>query len=87
MRKASCGVIILGLGILLAVVPGPPSAQATVGWEIGDMVLDFGIDLESGEEKILVDKYEVEQPFFIELTWRLNSKNCLLQVQERTVSP
>ena len=62
----------------------PLATHATVGWEIGDMVLDFGIDLESGEEKVLVDKYEVEEPFFIELTWKLNPINCLLQVQERT---
>jgi hypothetical protein len=58
----------------------PLATHATVGWEIGDMVLDFGIDLESGEEKVLVDKYEVGQPFFIELTWKLNPINCLLQV-------
>ncbi len=62
----------------------PPAAQATVGWEVGDMVLDFGLDLESGEERILVDKYEVGHPFFVEITWKLNSQNCLLQVQEAT---
>ena len=60
----------------------PLAAKATVGWEIGDMVLDFGLDLESGEEVVLVDKYEVGHSFFVELTWKLNSQNCLLQVQE-----
>ena len=62
----------------------PLAAKATVGWEVGDMVLDFGLDLESGDEVVLVDKYEVGEPFFVELTWKLNSDNCVVQVQEVT---
>ena len=27
------------------------------------------------------DKVEVGEPFFVELTWRLNAQNCLLHVQ------
>ncbi len=80
----SDGLIILGLGFLLAVFTCPFPARATVGWEVGDMVLDFGLDLEAGEQRVLVDKEEVGHPFFVELTWKLNSKNCLLQVQEAT---
>jgi len=68
-------VVLLGL---------PSLANSTVGWEIGDMVLDFGLDLEPGEQQVLVDKYEVGHPFFVELTWKLNSDHCLLQIQEST---
>ena len=60
----------------------PFSAQATVGWEVGDMVLDFGLGLESGEQVVLVDKYEVDHPFFVELTWKLNAEHCVVQIQE-----
>ena len=60
----------------------PLAVQSTVGWEIGDMVLDFGLDLESGDEVVLVDKYEVGDQLFVELTWKLNSENCLVQIQE-----
>ena len=68
-------VVLLGL---------PSLANSTVGWEIGDMVLDFGLDLEPGEQRVLVDKYEVGHPFFVEVTWKLNSDHCLLQIQEST---
>ena len=66
------------------VFAGPLPTNATVGWEVGDMVLDFGLDLESEEQVVLVDKYEVGHPFFVELTWKLNSQNCILQVQKST---
>ena len=68
----------------LLILGSPLVAKATVGWEIGDMVLDFGLDLESGDEVVLVDKYEVGEPFFAELTWKLNSENCVVQIQEST---
>jgi plastocyanin len=69
------GVWLLGL---------PPSAFSTVGWEVGDMVLDFGLNLESGESTVLVDKNEVGEPFYVELTWKLDPRNCLLQIQTST---
>jgi plastocyanin len=76
--------------LVLVLVPSvfllgiPIAAYSTVGWEVGDIVLDFGLDLESGEQAVLVDKYEVGHPFFVEITWKLNSQNCLVQVQEST---
>lgn len=84
MGKASGYVVIVGMGILLMVLASPFSAHATVGWETGDMVLDFGLDLEPGEQEVLVDAHEVGNSFFVELTWKLNSQHCLLQVQEST---
>lgn len=60
----------------------PPASEATVGWETGDMVLDFGLNLESGESTVLVDKFEVGEPFFAELTWKLNPIYCRLEVEE-----
>ena len=68
------------LCVVMSIVP--VTVHATIGWEVGDMVLDFGLDLESGAEIVLVDKNEVGHPFFVELTWKLNSEHCLLQVQE-----
>ena len=68
---------ITGLVIMLGC---PLSAFSTVGWETGDMVLDFGLNLESGESTVLVDKSEVGEPFFVELTWKLNPRNCLKQI-------
>ncbi|WP_447965267.1 cupredoxin domain-containing protein [Nitrospira sp. Ecomares 2.1] len=62
----------------------PLPVLATVGWETGDIVLDFGLNLESGERTVLVDKVEVGEPFFVELTWKLNAKNCLLHIQRST---
>jgi plastocyanin len=72
---------VTGLVIMLGC---PLSAFSTVGWETGDMVLDFGFNLESGESTVLVDKSEVGEPFFVELTWKLNPQNCLLQIQTST---
>jgi len=69
------GVWLLGL---------PLSAFSTVGWETGDMVLDFWLNLESGESTVLVDKVAVGEPFFVELTWNLNAQNCLLHIQTST---
>ncbi len=69
---------IIGLVIMLGC---PLPVLATVGWETGDMVLDFGLNLESGERTVLVDKVEVGESFFVELTWKLNAENCLLHVQ------
>lgn len=77
-----CFVVVLGLWLM--VFFRPLAIQATVGWEIGDMVLDYGLDLEPGEERILVEKEEVGHPFFMEFTWKLNSDNCLLRVQKAT---
>ncbi len=77
-------VLVLTMAIVMLALGSPFVAQATVGWEIGDMVLDFGLDLESGDEVVLVDKYEVGEPFFAELTWKLNSENCVVQIQEST---
>ncbi len=79
-------VLTLGMGLLLMTFGNPLATQATVGWEIGDMVLDFGLDLESGDEVVLVDKYEVGEPFFAELTWKLNAENCVIQIQQSTGS-
>ncbi len=74
MSKEIFRLIFVGIiALLMSLVP-PFSAQATVGWEVGDMVLDFGLGLESGEQVVLVDKYEVGHPFFVELTWKLNSE-------------
>jgi plastocyanin len=82
MSKEIFRLIFVGIiALLMSLVP-PFSAQATVGWEVGDMVLDFGLGLESGEQVVLVDKYEVGHPFFVELTWKLNSEHCVVQIQE-----
>ena len=64
----------------------PAVALATVGWEVGDMVLDFGLNLESGESTVLVDKNEVGESFFVELTWKLNAARCVLQAQTSTAA-
>lgn len=72
---------ITGLMIMLGC---PLPALATVGWETGDLVLDFGLNLESGESTVLVDKVEIGESFFVELTWKLNPQNCLLHIQQST---
>ncbi len=84
MSKAIWYSLVVGIGVLLMLFARPPTASATVGWEVGDIVLDFGLDLESGEQAVLVDTYEVGHPFFVELTWKLNSAHCLLQIQKST---
>ncbi|MCA9500310.1 MAG: hypothetical protein KC588_14060 [Nitrospira sp.] len=81
MKKLGMYGMLLGLVNGLWLFGLPLSAFPTVGWETGDMVLDFGLNLESGESTVLVDKVEVGEPFFVELTWRLNAQNCLLHVQ------
>lgn len=78
--KALVRAWIIGLVILGCPLP----VLATVGWETGDMVLDFGLNLESGELTVLVDKVEVGEPFFVELIWKLNAQNCLLHIQTST---
>ena len=70
---------LVSSGLVLGI---PLTAFSTVGWETGDMVLDFGLDLESGESTVLVDKQEVGASFFLEMTWKLNPQQCLLQIQE-----
>lgn len=75
---------VVGLGLLVMICIHPLVAQATVGWEIGDMVLDYGLDLEPGEERVLVDQEEVGHPFFMEFSWKLNADHCRLHVQEST---
>ena len=66
--------------LLLALIPLP--AFGTVGWEVGEMVLDFGNEVEAGESKVLVNKEEVGQPFSVDLTWKINQEACVLQIQE-----
>jgi plastocyanin len=82
MSKENFRLIVVGIITLLMSLLPPTAVQATVGWETGDMVLDFGLGLESGEQVVLVDKYEVDHPFFVELTWKLNSEHCVVQIQE-----
>ncbi len=84
MSTATHGLIAIRIMVFLILLVPPLAAQATVGWEVGDIVLDFGLDLEPGEQAVLVDKYEVGHPFFVELTWKLNSAHCLLQIQKST---
>ncbi|MGB0911581.1 MAG: cupredoxin domain-containing protein [Nitrospirales bacterium] len=50
------------------------------------MVLDFGNEVEPGESNILVDKLEVGTSFDVDLTWKINQENCLLQIQEPAVN-
>ena len=57
-------------------------AFSTVGWEMGDIVQDFGLRVESVESAVLVDKSEIGESFFVELTWNMSPQNCLLQAQE-----
>jgi len=78
-----CALSLIFLVCCSLLLP-PLVAQATMGWEVGDRVLDFGLNLEPGEQVVLLDKYEVGHSFFIELTWKLNSAHCLLQIQEST---
>lgn len=82
MMIARARALSLGLLVCCSLLFPPLVAQATVGWEAGDRVLDFGLDLEPGEQVVLIDNYEVGHPFFVELTWKLNSAHCLLQIQE-----
>ncbi len=72
-----CILMLSVVFLLLAPIP----AGATVGWEIGDQVLDFGLNVEPGESTVLVDKYEVGESFFVEVTWKLNPETCRLQYQ------
>ena len=69
----------LVVGLLIGTVG---SAHATVGWELGDMVLDYGLSVESGDATVILTQEEVGEPFFAELIWRMNPKHCLLQIQE-----
>jgi hypothetical protein len=82
VKAAFHRIVIPGIVFWLMVIAGPLAAQATVGWEVGDIVLDFGLGLGSGEQVVLVDKYEVGHPLFVELTWKLHSEQCVLQIQE-----
>ncbi len=82
VEKLCQHLIAAGMMLVLIGLTCPLAAQATVGWEVGDMVLDFGLDLESGEQEVLVDAHEVGNSFFVEFTWKLNSQDCLLEVQE-----
>ena len=84
MKALMIRVWLMGLvyGVWLLGFPLP--AFSTVGWETGDMVLDFGLNLESGESIVLVDRGEVGETFFVELTWKLNPQQCLLHIQTPT---
>ena len=73
---------LIGMMGLLLYVGSPVASLATMGWEAGDMVLDFGLNLESGERTTLIDTSEVGEPFWVELTWKLNPDHCVLQIQE-----
>jgi hypothetical protein len=82
MNKENFRLLVVGtIAFLMSLLP-PIAAQATLGWEVGDMVLDFGLGLEPGEQVVLIDKYEVGHPFFVELIWKLNSEHCAVQIQE-----
>ena len=83
MKKLGMSVMLVGLINGLWLLGLPLSAFSTVGWEAGDMVLDFGLNLDSGERTILVDKVEIGEPFFVELTWKLDP-HCLLEIQTST---
>lgn len=74
----------LGLLLSSALITflNPLPAFATVGWEAGEMVLDFGNEVEAGESQVLVGKEEVGEVFAVDLTWKINQDNCLLQIQE-----
>ena len=71
---------------LLLIFWVPLPTLATVGWEVGEMVLDFGNEVEPGESKILVGKEEVGESFSVDLTWKINEKNCLVQIQEPSMN-
>ncbi len=81
MKKLGMYGMLVGLVNVVGFLGLPLSAFPTVGWETGDMVLDFWLNLESRESTVLVDKVEVGEPFFAELTWVLNAQNCLLHVK------
>ena len=70
-----------GLWLFILLLVLPLTVEATVGWEIGDMVLDYGLNLQPGESTVLVDKGEVGEPFFVEVTWKMNPQHCFLQAQ------
>lgn len=48
---------IIGLVIILGC---PLPVLATIGWETGDIVLDFWLNLESGESTVLVIRLNSE---------------------------
>ncbi len=60
----------------------PRTTTATVGWEAGEMVLDFGNEVEAGNSDVLLDSMEVGGTFSVDLTWNINQENCLLQFHE-----
>ena len=83
MMRQTSGPNVIGLLINIVNVLGISfPASATVGWETGDMVLDFGVNVENGESEVLVDSSEVGEAFGVELMWRLDSEACHLQVRE-----
>lgn len=82
MKKLWLIPLVVGLVHGLWLFGLPLAALATVGWETGDMVLDFGLTVESEESVVLVDKSEVGESFFVELTWKMNPQDCFLQTQE-----
>jgi len=75
------GLIQRGWWLLAIILGTPLTAWSTMGWEMGDMVLDYGLNLEAGESTVLVDTSEVGEPFFVEVTWKMNPQNCFLQTQ------
>ena len=72
-------LVVLGNGMWLLGLP--LAAFHTVGRETGDMVLDFELNLESGDRTVLVEKVAVGEPFFVERTWKSKLQQCRLHVQ------
>ena len=62
-------------------------SYATVGWEVGEMVLDFGNEVQSGDSKVLVDRADVGDSFTLDLTWKLDQGSCLLEIQQASTDP
>ena len=54
-------------------------AQAKFGWTDADIVLDYGVDVELGEKKVIIDQAEVGYPFHVDVVWQLHPKDCLIQ--------
>lgn len=55
-------------------------AEAKVGWSPADIVLDFGMDIEPGDRQVIVTQAEVGHFFHVDIIWRLNPDDCLIQI-------
>ena len=58
--KRTSGSTFIGSSIsfIMVLVISVPT-YATVGWETGDMVLDFGVTAENGESEVLIEESEI----------------------------